>query len=388
MRTLRYLHADLRASREWADFAWAHEQKSLMGVATALSGELPRRAIRRIARHASVRYLMHYREMHGGIEGVRLVGIDRLEAVAREGAIVAPFHVGPFRLAAPALIARGHRVALVVTEGGLPRLAEDVPSRFADTLGLEPAAVRARYESIDSTSPAALWKARGALVDRRLVVVYPDGNTGVDQRGPDASCHPIDFLGRRVAVRTGVAALALATGRPIVPVVGRERLGAEPELRFEAPIVRAPGEPRDAFRARAMQTLFATLEGEVAGAPDRWEQWASLWQWADRTPRPVDERAEPAVVDLDAARARRLRLENPFLWPIEIRGTPFVVDLRTWNSLGAAPALVALVEAAAAGVTVGAWLGALPAAGAGDPSPAQGAALLARAMRLGAVALH
>jgi lauroyl/myristoyl acyltransferase len=380
LHALRHLHSDLRASSVWSDLAWEREQKSLMGAAMVLSGELPRRAIRRIARHAAVRFLLHYREMYAGLEDVRLVGIDRFEAVAAAGAIVAPFHIGPFRLTAPALLARGHRVALVATEGGTPRLNEDVPSRFAATFALDAAAARDRYEAIDSTSPASLWKARTALREGRSVIVYPDGNTGIDERLPDASCLPLDFLGRRVAVRTGVAALALATERPIVPVVGRESLGAAPELRFEEPIVRAPGEARDAFRARAMKTLFAMLEREIAEAPDRWEQWAFLWHWADRTPLPIEERAEPARVDPQALGPRRLRLENPFLWPIDLRGTPYVIDMRSWNSLGASPALVALVEAAAAEVTVEAWMRALPP---GAPV----ADLLARAIRLGAVAV-
>jgi lauroyl/myristoyl acyltransferase len=388
LRHLRALHADLRTSEAWWNAAWDREQKALLGAAMVFSDELPRRAIRRIAHHAVVRLLMHYREVYAGLEGVRLLDFERLEAVARSGAIVAPFHIGPFRLTAPALLSRGYRVALLGTEAALPLHTQEIPAHFAANLAepIDAAEVRARYEPIDSTSPTALWKACTALRDGRLVIVYPDGNTGIDQRTPDASCHPLVFLGQRVAVRTGVAALALATGRPIVPVIGREGLGVEPTLRFEEPIVRAPDEAREAFRARVMDTLFGILEREVVRAPDRWEQWPFVWQWTDRTPHPIAEDAEPARVDLRALGPTPLRLVNPFLWPIELGGTQHVVDLRTWHSLGSSQALAALVEAAAAGVTVDTWLRALPASATAATAAAV-ADLLARAIRLGAVAV-
>ena len=180
-------------------------------------------------------------------------------------------------------------------------------------------------------------------------------------------------------VRTGVAALALATGRPIIPVIGREALGQDPELCFEEPIVRGPGEAREAFRARVLETLFARLEREIVVAPDRWEQWYHVWHWVDRTPLPMEERAGPARVDLEAVADRQLRLVNPYLWPIDLGGgTQHVVDFRSWNALGSSFALVALVEAAAAGVTVATWRRALsPDAQVGD--------LLAHAIRIGAV---
>jgi lauroyl/myristoyl acyltransferase len=348
----------------------------------ALSGELPRRAIRRIARHAAVRHFLHIHELYAGVEGLKLVGLEHLERAIVDGggAIVAPFHFGGFRLTAPALLARGHCVALLATKGGSDPLTRDVPLAFAGKYGqpLDADGVAERYLPIDSTSPTSLWTACCAVRAGRIVVLYPDGNTGVDERTPDASCHTLSFLGRRIAVRTGVAALAMATGRPVVPAIGREGLGMAPELCFEEPILRDDGEPRHAFRARVIDTLFRRLEVEVRRAPDRWEQWPFAWQWTDRTPLPVEKRVEPASIDVHALASRRLRLANPYLWPLDLSGRTFVIDLSTWNSLGSAPMLVALVEAAAQDATVGGWLRTVP-------QDADAAAMLGEMMRMGAV---
>ena len=112
-------------------------------------------------------------------------------------------------------------------------------------------------------------------------MLYADGNTGTGTG--DDHLLPVNFFGRSLAVRSGIAYLSHASGAPIVPVTCRRRPDASLHLRFHEAI--APGgAARDAFLADAMQRVYdvlgaALVEDDIA----QWEGWLYVHRQLART---------------------------------------------------------------------------------------------------------
>jgi len=346
------------------------EASALMGAALVYSGQLSRSRIRGIARRSArlalVRKLRVETEAWEALEFEGTEHLDRALAAER-GVIVAPIHLGPYRLIGPALAQAGYDVTW---------LADAVSSRFfadeltngrlrgyadacAATIGTPGAdTLRRRIHPVDSTELTALWQLRRGLANGHIAVMFPDGNSAMDQRPTDDHCLRVPFLGATIAVRAGIAALAGVARCPVVPAVALARGRRPPVLRFEAPLLRLEGEPKADFRLRVMTALFAHLAGHVRDAPHRWEEWMHLRRWILRSPgpppapRPISRRS----VNLD----RRLRLGRDGLWVIDLEGTPRVMDLESYNSLGTSPMLVSLIRAAERGDTLRSWLVSCP----------------------------
>ncbi len=135
-------------------------------------------------------------------------------------------------------------------------------------------------------NPHAFDAARDAVLDGRLLGIYPEG-----KRGPDPDDNPEDLLeggGLRLApAKAGVGRLALETGRPVIPVAlltdrfwPRER--KLPDVR--QPVYMNIGEPvtyegkpgsRDDARRIADDVMqrVARLLDEAAAARDAGERW-------------------------------------------------------------------------------------------------------------------
>ncbi len=326
-------------------------QEGLIGVALAFSGVWSRARVREIAARSNRRW----------DDQLTRLATGRMRPFEVEGelpprCILAPLHFGDYRFVPALLTQRGVPVALLAAQAETPTTQTLYPAVYGGEAAADGGA--ARYRVVPSESPVALWTLRRALDEGRTVVLYPDGNQGQGGRRPGDRCARVPLWGQSVGVRSGVAALSLASGRPIVPAIVR---GDRPaRLCLADPLVAERGEPREAFERRVLTAVFAALEAEARRVPHRWEAWPFLSQWVDRTPRPLTERPEVRLPPLDTMRARRLTLRNPHVWPIDLAGTPYVIDLSTWNSLGADRALVALVDAAERGATVAEWVATAP----------------------------
>ncbi len=181
-------------------------------------------------------------------------------ALARgRGAIVATAHLGDWELLAAKVVRLGHGGAVV----GLRR-PNDPSARWFEDL-------RARH--------GIATIAQSASPRDMLAVLARGGVLGIlcdlDARRLDAE--ELAFFGSPVRTLTAPAALARASGAPIVPARcvrtpdGRYALACEPAIEFDA---RAP---RDTARRDVLVRLNAIYERWIRATPEQWAWHQKRW---------------------------------------------------------------------------------------------------------------
>jgi lauroyl/myristoyl acyltransferase len=376
-RTDRLRRAALRAAHRTADASFApgsvmarREASALLGAAIGLAGAASRDEIRRVARRSS-RPVVFYDALWSVPAAWRsfvVAGRAHLDAaLARgRGVLVVPSHFGPYRWTAPALLELGLRVTLLVDERNQDLVDADVARRMDR---LFPALAWDHFATVSSADPAALWQLARALRAARAVLMFADGNSGIDGLAAARGALTLPFLGQEIRVRPGIGALAANTDAAVLPVFAQDRGLDPPILRFDPPILRAAAEPRPGFAARVMRSLFATLEREVLAQPTRWEEWWLLPRWLASAPRlpPPRVRPPPRIpVTLPALVGQRLCLARDDIWQLWLGERPAVCVLGTGAVLPVEPALGDLLVAAEQGSPAIAWARAQP-----DPAAAR-----------------
>ena len=100
----------------------------------------------------------------------------------------------------------------------------------------------------------------------------------IDQHMQDRSAVTVAFFGRPAATTSVVAALALRTGAPVIPVFALPLPGGRYRLVYEAPVEPPPAGDPDRIRTYT-QRCTDVLEQYVRRHPD-------LWLWMHRRWRP------------------------------------------------------------------------------------------------------
>jgi lauroyl/myristoyl acyltransferase len=175
-----------------------------------------------------------------------------------KGVIVANFHTVNHGNAVYELYRRFDRLHVVLADRAmieaLPSLAQPERLRFWDC-----------------REPRLLIKLREVLAAGETVVLYPDYPAG--ERVARERCVPVDFLGRTIRIRPGVAALSFLSGSPIVPVVNLNRALFWNEIHFGEVIRPDRSVSRGAFASDALSRVFGFLEPFVARRPELWTMW-------------------------------------------------------------------------------------------------------------------
>ena len=130
------------------------------------------------------------------------------------------------------------------------------------------------------------------LLERRSVGMM------VDQHMQDRSAVTVEFLGRPAETTSAVAALALRTGAPVIPVFTLPRPGHRYRVVYEPPV-----EVPDPGRADAVQVLTQrctdVLESYVRRRPELYLWMHRRWRLADASPDaapPSDSADSPGAV--------------------------------------------------------------------------------------------
>ena len=363
-------HADrkraLQAAHRAAEAAFVpgsamalREASAVAGAAIGLAGRASRDEVRRVARRAS-RRVVFYDALWAVPDAWRsfvVAGRAHLDAaLARgKGVILAPTHFGPYRWIAPALLELGLNVTLLVDDRNQGLVDADVSRRMDK---LFPALDWSVFSSVSSGDPGALWQLARALRANRAVLMFADGNTGTGGLAAARGAQALPFLGQTIHVRPGIGALAANTDAAIIPVFTQDRGADPPILRFDPPILRGASEARPEFAARAMQTLFATLEREILQQPTRWEEWWLFPRWLTGPPQlPQSPVQAPSriPVTLPALVGQRLCLARDDIWVLPLRSRPEAWVLGTGAIVPADPTLCDLLAAAEREAPALAW---------------------------------
>ena len=162
-------------------------------------------------------------------------------------------------------------------------------------LTLNPMAVLARpldnpllhdlLESVRRSTGNSVIYRRGAI---RRVLRALEANQAVavliDQHIQTADAVYVDFFNRPAATTSALAALALRTGAPVVPVFALPLPGGRFRMVYEHPVEPPPSDDPDAIR-EFTQRCTDVLEMYVRRYPD-------LWLWMHRRWRDVEPKGE------------------------------------------------------------------------------------------------
>lgn len=198
-----------------------------------------------------------------------------------EPGIIATFHTGPYRLLPMWLAQQGLPITAVLSAD----IARGQQERRLDTQRfMESATGRPiDYEVIHAENPMVLRQLVNALRQGRFVVIYVDGQTGAEalkpgQRRDHRGSMVVEFMGRAMRIRTGVAELARLSGRPIYPMIMGFDDSHQPSVEVGETLSVPTGNPDPQIIRQAMEKLYAYLEWALQDKPMQWEGWYHVHQ--------------------------------------------------------------------------------------------------------------
>jgi len=339
---------------------------TLLGVAIGLGRTHTRPQIRCIAQRVS-RLLPFFDSLwqeptRAFVCGFR--GWEHLErALARgQGAILTTAHFSAYRWLTLELLARGRRITMLVDDTFKRELDRDVYTRLSTHY---PEHGSDRFRTCNSQDTTALWQLARSLKQGRIVLSFIDGNSGTEGKAAKNGSLELPWLGQTIRVRPGLAALATASGSPVLPVLATHDSAPSATFDIFPPIESfEPNESRLETRLRIMTTLFDVLEREIAKRPEAWEEWWLLPHWLAGSVRlPCERIVQPKfILTLPGIVGARLRLPDNSVWPVRSGPRTALIDLGSATIRDVDPIVVELIEAAERGVWAREWIEGRPEA--------------------------
>lgn len=206
--------------------------------------------------------------------------------------IFCTYHTGSYRHLLQLLGARGIDCLLYIAGRTLGLQGGSFVSDSAEAAAVH--GWRGKLDTLDADNPASLLQGVRALRRGCSVVIYIDGNSGSGAAGEREA--GVEFFGRRLRARSGVAYLSHLAQVPIVPSLCRRDGDASLSLHFQAPIMPA-GSDRTSYAIAATRDLFARLAAAIADNPSQWEGWLHVHKQVQRQPDdvPPAQAIEPPI---------------------------------------------------------------------------------------------
>jgi lauroyl/myristoyl acyltransferase len=201
------------------------------------------------------------------------------------GLVIYTFHYGAFRRIYQDLLLMGREPWLSVdadSAAGLRRRAQEqgqIPE-VSDTRRV-----------IDVEHPFAAVRIANLLKDNQVVIVFADGNGGLDGPWGKTNKVGIHFLGYPILVKSGIVKVAAAVRAPVLPVFTRRTspLGqasdrssvvgtveCKPAMTFPQKMSDAE---REASVRKCIETMFGYFEEIVLQDPTQWESACLVHRW-------------------------------------------------------------------------------------------------------------
>ncbi len=216
----------------------------------------------------------------------RALVVENEEVLLRErergpGAIVAGFRIGAYPVIPWMLGSMGFPVSMIVGSNSLVEMGRGLGEEFLPGL----------------TQQIRFTSARDPRVLARCLDVLKGGGLActLAELSPIefAKTTEVRFLDWTIQVPYGIAYLAAATGRSIVPALPAREAGPRFRLRFGEPLP-PPARDRESIRETTQQ-LYRTLEQEVLRAPEQWIGWPLLASHMGIDLRPTTTASVPQI---------------------------------------------------------------------------------------------
>src|SRR5258705_3684186 len=210
------------------------------------------------------------------VRGWEALDLPSLRA-AHDGLLVALFHYGNHR-----------QVFYDLAVMGVPFLAPVAKRSYFECLRIGRVSTQ-RFERafrlIGVESPRVGRDLLRGLREGRVGLIYVDGNMGPDGHKVEEGGVEVDFFGRRIRVKEGIARLAHSLELPVLPLFVESEVVLGPLLHPLAKRTTSAPELA-ASRQQMMQILYHHLEDRVRRAPSLWEFAFCLHRWiVDGGPR-------------------------------------------------------------------------------------------------------
>ncbi|MGB0132726.1 hypothetical protein [Dokdonella sp.] len=233
------------------------------------------------------------------------------------GVLIALFHYGDHR-----------QIFVDLASLGTPFVAPVAKHAYFDWAELMkqgPEPFKTAMSLLEVEDPRVGRKLFSALRKGRAGLIYVDGNMGPDGHLVEEGAIRLEFLGKRIRVKAGIARLSIGLGLPVLPLFASTRSGT---VHAEAkPLIFPPSKASlvddtqtDAALTSIMQTLYTQLASEVQRAPEHWEFAFCFHRWLDEiepTALPSkdgDLPAENHSLTVDAQRITEFRRDGEVFW--------------------------------------------------------------------------
>ncbi|MGD0774886.1 MAG: hypothetical protein ABSC05_18895 [Candidatus Solibacter sp.] len=315
------------------------EQLGYLGMRLAMRRRATPPELRTLARQCAERRNRNLRHWidHEELPGVTLEGIEKVRRAheLHRGVVLTSFQIGPYNWIPLILNSRASMpVTLLMDDANFQEEQRRWLSRESHyRLGL---AEPVRY--INSEEPTAVWKMACALRERRTLIGWFDGHTGVTDTQSAKSSLAVKFCDTSMRVRMGLAYLSARTGAPLILAIAHNQGDDGIALRIEDPLSRDSGETIDEFCQRASQHLVSILEREVHADPACWEEWCHLHSWSvfEGAPTTAETGDQSALLD----EVFCLDLENVDV--LKMSSGDALVSLHTGDALAMTPLVAAI----------------------------------------------
>ena len=243
-------------------------------------------------------------------------------------AIYCTYHIEAFRLVPHLLATKNIDFVLVVDQ----KTYDNQLSLYEKAYEQSNVEGKISFSVLSAEDPAIGLKLIRAIKGGVSVLFYIDGNSGVGGMGRnDDKLTKIQFLGKSIWARKGIAFLSYATGAPIFPIVSIRDESYAPYFILEQPISIAKERSREEILNSVTSQLFSVLESYLSDVPAQWEGWLYLHLFeTDRsmpvgTPMHSFSRDKSASVVFDVEKFdffhkdgawHLFDKEDAFVWPI------------------------------------------------------------------------
>lgn len=275
------------------------------------------------------------------------IGLIRRLLDEGKGLILCSHHLGAYRYLQTDLIFLGLKVSMPVDSESYEQTVGAI-NLAREALRESPSADPALTKMLESLTPVNVEERRGAaeilraLERGEVILIFADGNTGVDGPLGKKSRSEVDFFNFRISVKSGAARMSAATGAPLLPVLALAGGDGARRMVSSGPIIPPPKSggraERDAFAHSAMQSIYGFLEQHARRDLEHWQSSCFLHRWRaaarqDGLPR-ADIRAERSDLARLLESGARLKLNGNRVATIDTDDGRVLVDVRELKFYG------------------------------------------------------
>ncbi|WP_437922411.1 hypothetical protein [Sphingobacterium sp. LRF_L2] len=179
--------------------------------------------------------------------------------------MICTFHYGAYRLLARLLCAAGLKISLVMSKKIMEEQAYIMRWQFEKFGYVD------RLEFIEAGSPHGLLKMVRAIRDGRQILIYIDGNDGVEKKNFEASATKVDFMGNQLYVRPAIASISYKLNIPLYPVLCVNTEQDQVDLEIGETMAPTDAVTKENYIEHVFQQLYEFLEDRMQDERNQWE---------------------------------------------------------------------------------------------------------------------